>query len=152
MTAYYAEPNPPIITSCATCLILIYSSVVSARSTAQRWEGIPVPLVSHALPVYAPISITYLLMGSFIWYLCTAHSGGNLQSILPAEQQTQAASGPWSTPQAPPVIPFLLKPNINHLYINSESSPNSNEIYPKFTLQHKLTDSASVAEQPFKTW
>lgn len=36
MTAYYAEPNPPIITSCATCLLLIYSSVVSARSTAQR--------------------------------------------------------------------------------------------------------------------
>lgn len=36
MTAYYAEPNLPIITSCATCLLLTYSSVVSCRSTELR--------------------------------------------------------------------------------------------------------------------
>ena len=36
MTAYYAEPNPPIIILCATCLPLIYSSVVSPRSTELR--------------------------------------------------------------------------------------------------------------------
>lgn len=35
-TAYYAEPNPPIITLCATCLLLIYSAVVSPRSAAPR--------------------------------------------------------------------------------------------------------------------
>lgn len=33
MTAYYAEPNPFVITMCATCLILIYSSVASPRCT-----------------------------------------------------------------------------------------------------------------------
>lgn len=36
MTAYYAEPNPLIITLRATCLLLIYSSVVSPRSTELR--------------------------------------------------------------------------------------------------------------------